>query len=122
MKSPKSEAGIRRVLVHPIGVSALQNRLEAATVPLFATEQSQRLHNANFNKRWRTARERLGMEWRFHDLRHTYATLLIEQGVNSVALCAMLGHSKPSVTYDIYAGFFSDPVDTVRAQIERGRR
>lgn len=122
IKEPKSPASVRKVLVLPFAHSALQNALTAPERHLFATESGNRLHQPNFGKKWRAARERLGMEWRFHDLRHTYATALIEQGVSSVALCAMLGHSKPSVTYDIYAGFFSDPVDTVRQQLERGAK
>ena len=40
---------------------------------------------------------------RFHDLRHTYASLLIEQGENIKYIQKQMGHSKPSVTMDIYA-------------------
>lgn len=120
LKEPKSRAGIRRVLVHPIGLGALSNRLGLGTVPLFTTEErGARLHHSNFATEWRRAKRATGLPWRFHDLRHTYATLLIEEGVGSVALAAMLGHSKPSVTYDIYAGFFKDPIETVRRELGR---
>ena len=40
---------------------------------------------------------------RFHDLRHTYASLLIAQGENPKYIQKQMGHSKPSVTLDIYA-------------------
>ncbi len=40
---------------------------------------------------------------RFHDLRHTYASLLIHQGENIKYIQKQLGHSKPTVTLDIYA-------------------
>jgi integrase len=40
---------------------------------------------------------------RFHDLRHTYASLLIEQGENIKYIQTQLGHSSPSVTLDVYA-------------------
>ena len=40
---------------------------------------------------------------RFHDLRHTYASLLIAQGENIKYIQKQMGHSKPSVTMDIYA-------------------
>jgi integrase len=40
---------------------------------------------------------------RFHDLRHTYASLLIEQGENIKYIQNQLGHSSPSVTLDVYA-------------------
>jgi len=40
---------------------------------------------------------------RFHDLRHTYASLLIEQGENIKYIQNQLGHSNPTVTLNIYA-------------------
>jgi integrase len=40
---------------------------------------------------------------RFHNLRHTYASLLIEQGENIKYIQTQLGHSTPSITLDVYA-------------------
>jgi len=37
-----------------------------------------------------------------HDLRHTYASLLIEQGENIKYIQVQLGHSSPTVTLDVY--------------------
>ena len=45
---------------------------------------------------------------RFHDLRHTYASLLINQGENVKYIQKQLGHSKPSVTMDIYAHLMNE--------------
>jgi integrase len=39
---------------------------------------------------------------RFHDLRHTCATLLLSKDVNPKVLSEMLGHFSISVTLDIY--------------------
>jgi len=39
---------------------------------------------------------------RFHDLRHTAATLLIAGGVPIKVVAETLGHSRPSITIDIY--------------------
>jgi integrase len=44
---------------------------------------------------------------RFHDLRHTAASLLISHETPINVVSAMLGHSKPSVTLDIYAHVYS---------------
>jgi integrase len=40
---------------------------------------------------------------RFHDLRHTYASLLIEQGENIKYIQNQLGHASPVVTLEVYA-------------------
>ncbi len=40
---------------------------------------------------------------KFYSLRHTYASLLIEQGENIKYKQVQLGHSNPSVTLNVYA-------------------
>ena len=42
-------------------------------------------------------------EIRFHDLRHTAATLMISNGIPVLIVSKILGHSQPSVTMNIYA-------------------
>jgi integrase len=63
---------------------------------------------------------------RFHDLRHTSATLLINQGVHAKIISNRLGHSNISTTMNVYGhaiqsadqaaaskfdSFFTDPSD-----------
>ena len=40
---------------------------------------------------------------RFHDLRHTCASLLLAQGVPPRAVMDVLGHSQLSITMDLYS-------------------
>ncbi|MEW5549140.1 site-specific integrase [Peribacillus frigoritolerans] len=40
---------------------------------------------------------------RFHDLRHTHATIMLEIGENSKVVSERLGHSKVSITLDKYS-------------------
>ena len=40
---------------------------------------------------------------RFHDLRHAYATLMIEDGEDLAVVSKSLGHANLSTTADIYA-------------------
>ncbi len=42
-------------------------------------------------------------EIRFHDLRHTAATLMISNGIPVLIVSKILGHSQPSVTMNVYA-------------------
>lgn len=45
---------------------------------------------------------------RFHDLRHTYASLLIDQGENVKYIQRQLGHTNPTVTLNVYAHLIRD--------------
>ncbi|NTW88781.1 MAG: site-specific integrase [Desulfobulbaceae bacterium] len=45
---------------------------------------------------------------RFHDLRHTAASILLNNNIPVNVVSGILGHSKPSVTLDIYAHVFHD--------------
>jgi integrase len=40
---------------------------------------------------------------RLHDLRHTHASLLLEQGVSAKVVSERLGHTTIAMTMDIYA-------------------
>ena len=40
---------------------------------------------------------------RFHDLRHTSATLLLSENVDIATISNRLGHSRPSITLDVYS-------------------
>lgn len=42
---------------------------------------------------------------RFHDLRHTYATVMLKNGVNPLTVSKTLGHSSIKVTLDIYGNY-----------------
>jgi integrase len=57
---------------------------------------------------------------RFHDLRHTHASLLIDQGENVVYIQKQLGHSKPTVTLDIYAHLMEKHRPEAAAKLENG--
>jgi integrase len=45
---------------------------------------------------------------RFHDLRHTSATLLLQRGVNIKAVSARLGHTKIATTLNLYVHFMPE--------------
>ena len=40
---------------------------------------------------------------RFHDLRHTHATLMLKQGVHPKIVSERLGHSSINITLDTYS-------------------
>jgi len=61
-------------------------------------------HNNMVSRYFNPALKKAGIEKiRFHDLRHTYASLMIEQGENIKYIQSQLGHSSPTVTWNVYA-------------------
>lgn len=50
-----------------------------------------------------------GEPLRFHDLRHTFATLAIAEGADVMSLAAVLGHRNPAMTLQIYAVALAGP-------------
>lgn len=44
---------------------------------------------------------------RFHDLRHTAASLMLNHGVPVIVVSRRLGHAKPSITLDVYGHLLS---------------
>jgi integrase len=54
-----------------------------------------------------------------HELRHTAASLLVDEGANVLAVARQLGHADPSVTLRIYADLFDDRLDEVAERLDR---
>ena len=56
---------------------------------------------------------------RLHDLRHTFATLALEQGVPMKAVQSALGHSTVAVTMDVYGHITPAMQDSVAETMDR---
>jgi integrase len=73
---------------------------------VFANREGRPLSPTNFSTRtFRPALKRAGItrRIRFHDLRHTHASLQLAQGVDVVRVSRALGHANVSTTLNIYA-------------------
>ena len=58
---------------------------------------------------------------RFHDLRHTYASLLIAQGVDVAYVSRQLGYANITTTLNTYARLFDHArnAETVKNRLEQ---
>lgn len=114
---PKSARGRRNVLLAPLAVASLrrhrarqtEQRLRAIAWEdndlIFGNEVGRHIEATNLLRRsFRPLLAQAGLPAvRFHDLRHTAATLLLLAGVHVKVVSEMLGHSSVSLTLDTYS-------------------
>jgi integrase len=78
------------------------------------------LWGGNLNRAFKATLQRAGLpkSTRFHDLRHTCATLLLKQGVNPKFVQELLGHADISLTLNVYSHVLPDMGDATADAIE----
>ena len=97
---PKSSAGVRIVPISPelapILTKAVRYLLPAAYLVPISPE--------TLGRQWNTAQKAAGINapYRFHDLRHTYATRLVLEGINLRVLQYVIGHADYQLTVSTY--------------------
>jgi integrase len=117
IKEPKNHTSRRTIIVDDIVVQALReakarqnvDRLKAGPSYrdkdfIFANEIGDLKHPDTLYQAFRAMLKTAGLrQIRFHDLRHTHATLLAEAGVSLNAIKDRLGHSTIKMTADLYS-------------------
>lgn len=84
---------------------------------LFATPSGRPLRNSNWSVLWRNAVKESGVRHaRIHDLRHTYASWLAQEGLPLAEIGRMLGHRSTQTT-DKYAHLAAQPNEAVLAAL-----
>lgn len=106
---PKTRKGRRDVPIPQGLASKLKRRRLASEWSLgedlvFPNEAGKPLHVENLRRRFlRTPVGEAGAPWAgFHTFRHTFASMKLEAGAKITEVSALLGHSSPRVTLDIY--------------------
>ena len=73
----------------------------------------------NLHRSFKAALRRAGLpEIRFHDLRHTCATLLLRQGVNPKYVQELLGHADIALTLNVYSHVLPDMGDAAAGAMD----
>lgn len=112
--TPKSNAGRRTVPISPALCDLLAAHIGNARLGtddlVFGDDGKPRRHNTFYLQVFKPAVVRAGLppETRFHDLRHTYASLMIAAGVNPKRLSVWMGHTTVSLTMDRYGHLYDD--------------
>jgi len=114
---PKTKAGRRDVELRPEAIEALrlhrklqlEERMRLGGVPedyglAFSSTTGTPIRRQNLHRRFfKPLLEEAELPHiRFHDLRHTFASIALSKGANINTVSKMLGHSSVKVTLDVY--------------------
>ena len=118
LSAPKTKASRRTVKLSKTALEALRSHLTRQLEDIdrvgslwrengliFASEVGEPLDRREIStRRFKPLLERAGLpRVRFHDLRHTCATLLLSKNVNPKIVSEMLGHATIAITLDTYS-------------------
>lgn len=111
IEPPKSQASRRRILLPHRAVEALHAHRKrmlmegnAGSRTVFCKPDGGILTRQMVHYQFKPILEKHGLpKIRFHDLRHSHATLLLLAGENPKVVAERLGHSKISITLDTYS-------------------
>lgn len=134
VNTPKTSHGRCKVALTTIAVGALRQHYakqvaeRLAQGPLwqdndlvFPNELGERMEGTvMYRHRFTPLLKKAGLPLiRFHDLRHTQATLLLLQGVHPKVVSEMLGHSTINITLDIYSHVLPDMQRDATAALDK---
>lgn len=133
LRQPKTAHSRRTVVMAPAAAEALRahrlveaerllalgHRMEPETL-VFSDRWGDPLHPGHITDRaFRPLLRRAGLPpIRFHDLRHTCASLLLSQGVRPEIVSRMLGHASPAMTLNVYAHLMPGDERVAVAQLQ----
>lgn len=126
-RPPKTESSIRTLHMPERLIGTLHDRRKIqmqegiGKCPLvISSHKGTPIHNAVvYRNHWIPVLKRLKIEHRgLHHMRHTYATLQLRAGVPVHIVSAVLGHSKPSQTWDTYSHLMAGDEKTAATSIQ----
>ena len=107
---PKSKTGAKTIYLNPQALGVLKRLYRQQDNPYVFCGVKQGNPIVNLQKPWRRIRAMADLDdVRLHDLRHTFASVAVMNGMSLPILGALLGHKKPQTTAR-YAHLAADPL------------
>lgn len=105
IKAPKTKESVRAVpLLAPLREKLLPIR-DKSDMYLISDNGKKPLTNRRYLTLYKNYKEQTGINCTAHQLRHSFATIAIENGVPMKSVQEILGHQQLSTTLDIYTDF-----------------
>jgi integrase len=108
----------------PSDLAVLLNRnpAELGSETIVSSEWGRMVSITTFEKLFRAARDTvagLPEGFRFHDLRHYFASLLIAQGLDVKVVQKCMRHGSATTTLDVYGHMWPDKDESARAAVQK---
>lgn len=100
MKPPKTDAGVREIVIPDCLLKILPAGKKNAYI--FCEPDGALMREHFFRKAWKKWQDETGLSLTAHQLRHGYATILLEADVSAKDAQDLLGHADISTTLNIY--------------------
>ena len=124
ISTPKTKNSVRKIVLPPAVVAVLREykkTVDSRWMFPSPVKEDCPITPGVVRRRLQLILEHAGCKHvRFHDLRHTFATLALENGMDVKTLSAMLGHVSAATTLDIYTHITDDMQRAAAANIDRG--
>ncbi|MDX9865925.1 MAG: site-specific integrase, partial [Anaerolineaceae bacterium] len=116
LTAPKTRAGVRRINLGKNTLKVLREHRQEQFLEMQAAGIHWQEQDLIFTSNIGTPMDRSNLRWffkkllkdaglpniRFHDLRHTAASLMLNNGIPLIIVSRRLGHAQPSITLDVY--------------------
>jgi integrase len=79
--------------------------------PIFRNARGNPWHRNNVNCRFQRMKKHIGKKLCLYNFRHSFATRLLEEGVDSLMVAALLGHADLSMLGRVYAHLTQNPAN-----------
>jgi integrase len=115
--APKTKTSSRAIALSPFAILTLKDHKEKQDITramiglplekdslIFCTPEGGPLRPGTVSRAWTLLAVKAGVKViRFHDARHTHATLMFKQGIHPKIVSERLGHSGIAITLDTYS-------------------
>ena len=123
ISTPKTKSSNRMILLPPEMtelLAELKTRTDSEWIFPSPLDLTQPRHPSAVYHRFQKILERANCKRvRFHDLRHTFATMALENGMDIKTLSAMIGHVSAETTLNIYSHITDTMQHQAAARIDR---
>lgn len=99
-RQPKTYAGNRIIPLPDIIIDELKHRTSQNFI--FQNEKGELLGNSQVAQKWEKLKTEIGINCTPHQLRHSYATMLFDAGIDVKTAQTWLGHTDIKTTLDTY--------------------